>query len=359
MIYAVYLLNLVLILVIFRIDQLMNESNRYFLGYLSLHFIFQLVTTLNISFFYIFGYGLPIVLVCIGRVLAFIFFLLFIISIFKNKRASLNFLYLIPCLILVLANHLNSSGIKFIDFTTNSLASVNILGFNTGDFEGKEDLFAVCCLNAIVFTFLIFFNYFKILNAKEISDKLKKIISNFMTNYYVLITIAMLSTLTLVGLFLVGFHSPLLISLVKILSTITILVLVIKPSLLKKLTSIKNIKVIDESLNEVFAKIESLFSRSKGYLNPNYVISNISVEIGYRNELVRDSIKKNSKMSVPLYINSFRVEYACKLIKQGYLENFSMEALAEKSGFKSQENFNRVFKQLKSCTPSKFYKGVQ
>lgn len=125
------------------------------------------------------------------------------------------------------------------------------------------------------------------------------------------------------------------------------------------MTSIKNIKVIDESLNEVFAKIESLFSRSKCYLNPNYVISNISVEIGYRNELVRDSIKKNSKMSVPLYINSFRVEYACKLIKQGYLENFSMEALAEKSGFKSQENFNRVFKQLKSCTPSEFYKGVQ
>ena len=337
----------------------MNDNNRYFLGYLSLHFIFQLVTTLNISFFYIFGYGLPIVLVCIGRVLAFVFFLLFIISIVKNKRARLNFIYLIPCLILVLANHLNSSGLYLTNYTTNSLASENILGFNTGDFQGKEDLFVVCCLNAIVFTFLIFFNYFKILNSKEISDKLKKNVSDFVTYYYLLITIAMLSTLTLVGLFLVGFHSPLSISLVKIFSTITLLVLIIKPSLLKRLSKIKNFEVIDESLNEVFDKIQSIFSTSEGYLNPNYVISNISVETGFRNGIVRDSIKQNTSMSVPLYINSFRVEYACKLIKQGYLENFSMEAIAEKSGFNSQENFNRVFKQLKLCTPSEFLDNFQ
>lgn len=100
-------------------------------------------------------------------------------------------------------------------------------------------------------------------------------------------------------------------------------------------------------------------SGSEGYLNHNYIISNISVETGFRNGIVRDSIKQNTSMSVPLYINSFRVEYACKLIKQGYLENFSMEAIAEKSGFNSQENFNRVFKQLKLCTPSEFLDNFQ
>jgi AraC-like DNA-binding protein len=42
------------------------------------------------------------------------------------------------------------------------------------------------------------------------------------------------------------------------------------------------------------------------------------------------------------------------LIDEGYLLNYSMEALAEKSGFSSQENFNRVFKVLKSCTPTEY-----
>jgi len=58
-------------------------------------------------------------------------------------------------------------------------------------------------------------------------------------------------------------------------------------------------------------------------------------------------------MSVPLFINSYRIKYAIKLIDEGYLLN-SMEALAEKSGFSSQENFNRVFKVLKSCTPTEY-----
>ena len=59
-------------------------------------------------------------------------------------------------------------------------------------------------------------------------------------------------------------------------------------------------------------------------------------------------------MSVPLFINSYRIKYAIKLIDEGYLENYSMEALAEKSGFNSQENFNRVFKILKSFTPTQY-----
>ena len=337
----------------------MNDGNRYFLAYLNLHFIFQLITTLNISFFYIFGFSLPVVLVSIGRVLAFIFFLLFMVSLVKNKKASLNFLYFIPCLILILVNHLNSSEKKVTNFISNNITSENILGYNTIDFVGKDDLFIVCCVNAILFTSLIFYNYFRSLIAKEVSHKLKKILSDFIIKYYILITIAMLSTLTMVGLFLVGFHFPLLIAFTKILSIITLLILVINPSLLKKLSSINNIKQIDEGLDEVFKKIKILFSNNDGYLNPNYIISNISVETGFRNEIVRDSIKKNSNMSVPLFINSFRVDHACKLIEKGYLDNFSMEALAEKSGFKSQENFNRVFKILKSCTPSDYYKSFR
>jgi len=146
-IYPVYLLNLVLILVIFRINKLTNDGNRYFLGYLNLHFVFQLVTTLNITFFHIFDYGLPVDLVCIGRVLAYIFFLLFISSIIENKKSNLNFLYFIPCLILIIVNQLNSSDIRFVHFITSDITSENILGYNTIDFVAKDDLFIVCCFN--------------------------------------------------------------------------------------------------------------------------------------------------------------------------------------------------------------------
>ena len=70
--------------------------------------------------------------------------------------------------------------------------------------------------------------------------------------------------------------------------------------------------------------------------------------------MVRNSIKTHSGMSVPQFINSYRIKFATRLIDEGYLQNYSMEGLAEKSGFSSQENFNRVFKLIKSCTPTQY-----
>ena len=63
-------------------------------------------------------------------------------------------------------------------------------------------------------------------------------------------------------------------------------------------------------------------------------------------------------MSVPMFINSHRIEYSIKLMNEGYLDKFSIMALAEKSGFSSQENFNRVFKLLKKNTPSELKNSI-
>ena len=110
--------------------------------------------------------------------------------------------------------------------------------------------------------------------------------------------------------------------------------------MLRKISRINNSDVLDENLKTFYYQIESLFSKGDAYLNFNYTSASISADTGIRNELVRNSIKIYSQMSVPLFINSYRIKHAIKLIEEGYLENFSMEALAEKSGFNSQENFN-------------------
>jgi len=123
---------------------------------------------------------------------------------------------------------------------------------------------------------------------------------------------------------------------IKLIAIFTLLLLVIKPKLIRRLASIKNIE------------------KGSNYRDSNFMPANLAVDLGIRNELIRKSIKNFSNMTVPLYINSHRVEFSCKLINEGYLENYSMDALAEKSGFSSQKNFNRVFKIIKSCTPSQY-----
>jgi len=137
-----------------------------------------------------------------------------------------------------------------------------------------------------------------------------------------------------------------------------ILILFIKPELLKSVASIKNTTKIEESLEALYQKIEAFFFENKGYLNHNYTQANISIDTGISYELVRKSIKSCSNMTVPLFINSYRIKYACQLIEQDYLQSYSMEALAEMAGFGSQVSFNRVFKKLKNSTPSEYLKAI-
>ena len=353
-IYPVYLLLFTTSVVIIRLYKIMTTENDYYLKYLIFHFLFQIITMINMSLYLIFNIKIPIVIVTSGRVFAFIFFFLFLKSLLDNKRVKLTFIYFIPSLLLLLVDLLNTSGIRLFTFINNQIASENILGFNTLDFVGKEDVFLVLCLNTLFFTGLIFNIFFQILKSEILTDKNKIIISDFMKYYYVLITITSISTLLVLGVFLLSIKWSIFIVCIKILAILTIIYLVIRPEMLRKISRINNSDLLDENLKTIYHQIESLFSKGDAYLNFNYTSASISADTGIRNELVRNSIKIYSQMSVPLFINSYRIKYAIKLIDEGYLENYSMEALAEKSGFNSQENFNRVFKILKSCTPTQY-----
>ena len=311
---------------------------------------------INMSMYLIFNIKIPIVIVTSGRVFSFIFFFLFLKSILDNKKTRLTFIYFIPSLLILLVNFLNSKGIKILTFIDNQIVSENILGFNTIDFVGKEDVFLVLCLNTLFFTGIIFNKFFQILKSEILTDKNKKIISDFIKYYYVLITIISISTLLVLSAFLLNIKWPIFIVCIKVLGILTILFLVIRPEMLRKISRIKNSDDPDEGLKEILNSfvIQFLFSNTDSYLDFNYTPARISADTGIRSELIRSSIKVYSEMSVPLFINSYRIKYAIKLIDEDYLQNYSMEALAEKSGFSSQENFNRVFKVLKSCTPTEY-----
>lgn len=306
-IYPVYLLNIVLIIVIVRISLLMNDDNKHHLAYLILHFVFQLISTLNISIYSLFEVRAPMVLISIGRVFAFIFFYLFIDSIMKKVKSKMNVLYLIPALFLILFNYLNSLGIQLGDFTHNQVPSENILGFFIEDFIGKGDLFLMNSLNTLFFTFLIFSVFFKLKKTETMNLKKKGIISDFVIYYYVPISITSISTLIVISLFLQNIIIPYLETIIKLIAIFTLLILVIKPKLIRRLASIKNIEEGDDDLVRVFEKITDYFRTYNNYKDSNFVPANIAVDLGLSNELIRGSIKKFSNMTVPLYINSHRV----------------------------------------------------
>jgi AraC-like DNA-binding protein len=89
------------------------------------------------------------------------------------------------------------------------------------------------------------------------------------------------------------------------------------------------------------------------FTNQSLNISSLSklLEIN-QNDLSR--IINNTYSNYNMWINEIRIKYSIDLIKEGYLEKYSVEALAEKSGFKSKNTFYRSFKRYTNTTPINF-----
>ena len=355
-IYPVYLLNFIILVVIIRIRKLINNENKYHLDYLLLYFISLLIITLNFSFSILFSINTPKVLLILMWVGSKIFYLFHLKSILKKERSKISTYYIIPLFFIIGINFLNKVKTNFFNSVNHELIEYNVLGFLTTDFKGYEQLLIAYFISTFLFLLLIFYNLIKLKNHKVISQKNKNFIFDFIKYCYLPLSIVSIAVPIILGLHLFNLNLPILLILIKLLTIISLTVLVIKPSLLKRLSSIKTLDYFDNSLESIYTKINDIFNNGKCYLNPNYVTANLSVDTGERIEILRRCIKKCCNMSVPLFINSYRINYACKLINDGFLINYSIDALVEKCGFKSQENFNRVFKILKSCTPSEFEK---
>ena len=65
--------------------------------------------------------------------------------------------------------------------------------------------------------------------------------------------------------------------------------------------------------------------------------------------------KKQTGRTFVQYVNEMRVGHACRLLMNGKM---NITQIAYESGFENVIHFNRIFKQLKSCTPTQYQKNM-
>jgi AraC-like DNA-binding protein len=252
---------------------------------------------------------------------------------------------------------LNSLGIKYIKYSFDSVSSNDIFYLGANYFIGKEDVLLVMIIIFIYYSFMIIGTIYRIRKNAALLEKTKKTVLKFGLLYWSLSFSA--SILLSLNFVLILLKIDPFISLSKAISLCSFLILILIPSLLKEIASIKVKTEIEEKDKKYFNKIEQFFRDSKSYLDPKYGLANLSLDIEIRSDLIRKSIKGNAHTSVPMYINSYRIIHFCTMIDNGYLTQFSMDALAEQSVFSSQPTFNRIFKSIKNQTPSEYADAVK
>lgn len=117
----------------------------------------------------------------------------------------------------------------------------------------------------------------------------------------------------------------------------------------------KDALIPNEALIEHYDQINLLMQQEKFYLNSVFNISNFAAHNQIPIAKIKLIIVENGFSSFSNYVNSYRIKYAEDLIKENYLELYSIETLAKESGFNSIVNFYKEFKKKNLCTPKEFW----
>lgn len=114
---------------------------------------------------------------------------------------------------------------------------------------------------------------------------------------------------------------------------------------------------IQEESNLHSNHILEFLTQNKTYLNKDYTIHQLGADLNESPRTVSKVINSELNKSFIQLINEFRVEESIELLKSEK-DKLTIDAIAEKAGFKSRSSFYRVFKNIKGASPTQYIKNI-
>ncbi|HQP04965.1 MAG TPA: tetratricopeptide repeat protein [Bacteroidales bacterium] len=124
-------------------------------------------------------------------------------------------------------------------------------------------------------------------------------------------------------------------------------------------TSDNNVKYVssnltDERKQELLKQLNSLMNVEALYLDPEISIERVSESLHVNSKYLSQVINEGLGRNFPLYINELRILESIRILCDRKNDKYSIEAVANMSGFKSKSVFNTAFKKQTGITPSYF-----
>ena len=119
--------------------------------------------------------------------------------------------------------------------------------------------------------------------------------------------------------------------------------------------SLKREKIKTEiKTDEVYKYLINQIEKHELYLNDQFKLNWLANELDIKKEYISVTLIENNFDNFKMFSNYLKIKKAKELIKNGYLKNYNIEALAEASGFKATNTFYRLFKDDTGITPKMF-----
>lgn len=107
-------------------------------------------------------------------------------------------------------------------------------------------------------------------------------------------------------------------------------------------------------MKRIYEKAKNLMKSEKVYLRKSIRLTDFARELGEKEKLVSRSINRYAEGNFNLFVNNFRIDHAKMLILSGKFDHYTIEAIAEESGFSNKVSFYQAFKHNTGMSPKEF-----
>jgi YesN/AraC family two-component response regulator len=129
----------------------------------------------------------------------------------------------------------------------------------------------------------------------------------------------------------------------------------------------RSIKLEDEILKEtkltagrvsnLSVQLEARMLKEKPYLNSDFSINDLAALLNTNQTYISNLLNKNYGLNFNDYINQLRVKEFCRLADNAEYKTYSLDQLAEKSGFRTRSTFYSAFGKFIGMPPAAFLKA--
>ena len=121
----------------------------------------------------------------------------------------------------------------------------------------------------------------------------------------------------------------------------------------------KKIKSDDDFRKKLLDKVLEVMENTAVVCNSSFSIIKLAAMTEFNDDYISEVINSGYKMNFRSFLNGYRIREAQRLISLDEHCKFTIEALAEKVGYKSRNSFTNAFKEVTGISPSFYMKSLK
>ncbi|MCI4442700.1 MAG: AraC family transcriptional regulator [Lentimicrobium sp.] len=113
-----------------------------------------------------------------------------------------------------------------------------------------------------------------------------------------------------------------------------------------------------EEAKSIYSNLSNIVKEEKLFLDKNFNLQKLTQICNCKSSVVSNVLNNHNNQNFYGFINEFRVNEVCEMLKNNENAHLTLDAIGELCGFKSKSTFYQSFKEVTGKTPMQYKKEL-